>query len=92
MLETIIRSELATWGELDEADRRVVRERIAKGELPASFRVTQHRHYVGARARHRYLEPEPLRRARGRKGHGAAEALARREGLAVALPDGGSEA
>jgi hypothetical protein len=44
----------------DEDDRNVIHERIANGELPADFTLTEHRHYVGARARHRYLEPEPM--------------------------------
>jgi hypothetical protein len=52
--------EAVTWDELDEDDRNVRHERIANGELPADFKVTAHRYYVGARARHRYLEPEPL--------------------------------
>lgn len=43
---TIIRSNFATWTELDEADRSMVRERIADGVLPADFRVTQHRYYI----------------------------------------------
>jgi hypothetical protein len=49
-----------TWHELEEDDRTVIRERIANGELPPDFEVTEHRYYVSARARHRYLEPEPM--------------------------------
>jgi hypothetical protein len=60
MIETIIRSDFATWGELDENDRSVIRERIAEGELPSDFRVTRHRYYVGPRARHHYLEPTAI--------------------------------
>jgi hypothetical protein len=58
----IIRTDFVTWHELDEDDRNVVRERIADGDLPPTFRVTRHCYYVGTRARHLYLDPEPLPR------------------------------
>ena len=48
MPERLRQTYFATWDELDDDDRSVVRERIAKGELPSGFRVTEYRYNVGA--------------------------------------------
>jgi hypothetical protein len=50
-----------SWEDLDEHDRKIIQERIASGELPRTFRVTEHLYYVGRRLE--YLSPTPITRA-----------------------------
>jgi hypothetical protein len=54
------RDMFVTWDELDEDDRNVVRERIANGELPDDFRVTEHLFWIGAPEQRRYLSTAPI--------------------------------
>jgi hypothetical protein len=49
------------WDDLDERGRKIIQERIASGELPRTFRVTEYLYYVGRRLEH--LSPTPITRA-----------------------------
>jgi hypothetical protein len=54
-------ADYRAWNDLEEDDRKIIRTRIADGELSQNFRAGDHVYYVGKRLP--YLSPKPITRA-----------------------------